>query len=401
MLTNRKGMSVMENFFKRTWAEINLDALKHNIDVIKSNISDSTEIMAVVKADCYGHGMKYFLPELDLIGCGFYAVSNIEEALDVRKYTNKPILILGYTPAKYANLLSKNDISQTVFSLDYAESLSAAASSPIKIHIKIDTGMQRLGFCYCNSSMDDASIGEIVKVSALKNLQIEGIFTHFAESDNKKETDDFTDNQFSNFTKIIDLLKKENITFKYRHCANSAAILMHHEKQLDAVRAGIIIYGLFPSVDMLNNFDIRPVMSLKSIVSMVKTVPSGQTIGYGRTYKAEKDLIVATIPVGYADGYPRHLSNKGYVIIKGKKANIVGNVCMDQIMVDVTDIPDVIPGDEVLLFGESQGSVLPADEVANLCGTIGYELISNLGKRVPLVFYRNGKAENVIDYYNF
>lgn len=394
-------MSDTEKFFKRTWAEINLDALKHNIDVIKSNISDTTEIMAVVKADCYGHGMKYFLPELETLGCGFYAVSNIEEALDVRRYTDKPILILGYTPAVYADLLSKNNISQTVFSLDYANSLSKTASAPVKIHIKIDTGMQRLGFCYCDSPMDESAIGDIVKVCKLQNLHPEGIFTHFAESDNKKETDDFTDKQFSRFTEIIDLLKKENITFKYRHCANSAAILTHHEKQLDAVRAGIIIYGLYPSVDMMKDFDIRPVMSLKSIVSMVKTVPSGQTIGYGRTYKAEKDLKIATVPVGYADGYPRHLSNKGYVIINGKKANIVGNVCMDQIMVDITDIPDVKLGDEVLLFGESQGNIIPADELAELCGTIGYEIISNLGKRVPLVFCRNGNAENVIDYYNF
>lgn len=394
-------MNSTEKFFKRTWAEINLDALKHNIGVIKSNIADTTEIMAVVKADCYGHGMQYFLPELELLGCGFYAVSNIEEALDVRRYTDKPILILGYTPADYADVLSKNNISQTVFSLDYAQSLSSAASRPVKIHIKIDTGMQRLGFSYCDSVKDSLTVDEITTACALQNLQIEGIFTHFAESDNKKETDDFTDKQFGSFTHLIGLLEKKNITFKYRHSANSAAILMHHEKQLDAVRAGIIIYGLYPSADMMNDFDIRPVMSLKSIVSMIKTVPSGQTIGYGRTYMAEKDLKIATVPVGYADGYPRHLSNKGYVIINGKKANIVGNVCMDQIMVDVTDIPDVTLGDEVLLFGESDGNIIPADELASLCGTIGYELISNLGKRVPLVFFRNGIAENVIDYYNF
>lgn len=391
-----------EDFFKRTWAEVDLNALKNNVDIIRSRLGENTKLMAVVKADCYGHGSQYCLPEFEKAGCDFYAVSNIEEALDVRKYTDKPILILGFTPSRYASALAENNISQAVFSLDYAKELALTAeksSVNVKIHIKADTGMQRIGFSCFDGQRINVAANEIKSVCALPHLTAEGIFTHFAESDNKKAVDDFTDHQFECFIQMIRLLDSYGINFKYRHCANSAAIFMHKEKQLDMVRAGIVLYGLYPSADMIGSFGIEPVMTLKSVISMIKTVPKGQTIGYGRTYTAVEDIKIATVPVGYADGYPRSLSNKGYVMIKGKRANIVGNVCMDQMMVDVSKIPDASVDDEVLLFGKSNDGYIPADEIAWLGNTIGYELISNLGKRVPLVFTRNGKTENIIDYY--
>jgi alanine racemase len=391
----------MEKFLKRTWAEINCDNLYKNLKEIKSHLNEGVRLMAIVKADAYGHGLKYLIPTFEKANTDLYGVSNIEEAIDLRKLTDKPILILGFTPPNFAKELAVNDITQAVFSFDYAKDLQSKAQEEdvkVKCHFKIDTGMNRIGFQYFDAIKNTKSVEEIVKISKFKNLNFTGIFTHFAESDNKKEKNDFTQKQYNRFCQMITLLEKQGIYLEYHHCCNSAGIFLHKDKQLDTVRAGITMYGLSPDVSLEGDFNIKPVMTLKSAVAMIKSVPSGSTIGYGRTYKAEEEMKVATIPVGYADGYDRGLSNKGEVLIKNKLCKIVGRVCMDQIMVDVSDV-DVKVGDEVILFGDKDFK-LSADKLAQTCDTIGYELVSNLGKRVPLIFISDNMVVNVIDYYN-
>jgi len=370
-------------FLHRTWAEIDISALKHNFKLIKAQIENS-KIMSVVKANAYGHSVEHIAPVLEKMGTDYFAVSNIVEAVQLRKIGIKaPILILGYTPINMVKTLNEHDISQTVYSYEYAEFLSKNAlenNISLKIHIKLDTGMSRLGF---NCRNDDFSgLNEVISVSKLKNLIIDGVFTHFAESDREITTDDgFTDKQFKKFTRALEILKKSGINPPICHCCNSAALISDKEKHLSLCRPGIILYGLYPSHASQLQLDFKPVMTLKSVVSMVKDLEEGSVVSYGKTFKAEKPMKVATVAVGYADGYPRLLSNNGYVLINGQKASILGRVCMDQMTVDVTDIENVKMGDEVLLFGKD----LPVDVLAKKCGTINYEIVCGISTRVPRV----------------
>lgn len=371
------------NFLHRTWAEIDLSALIHNFNLIK-NTANPSKILAVVKANGYGHSVADIAPVLEKNGANFFGVSNIVEALELRNIgITKPILILGYTPAEMAKSLAENNISQCVYSKEYAESLSNEAQKSnvnIKIHIKLDTGMSRLGFDCRNDSykgIDDALFS-----SALPNFITEGIFTHFAVSDRDKETEDgFTDEQFCRFQNAVQHLENNGISFSIKHCCNSAATLLDTEKHLDLVRPGVILYGLSPSGKDELKKDLIPVMTLKSVVSMVKQISVGDTVSYGRTYTADKDMTVATVTAGYADGYPRLLSNKASVIINGQRAPIVGRICMDQFSVDVSHIKDVKIGDEVILFGKE----LPVEELADLCDTINYEIVCGISPRVPRI----------------
>ncbi len=341
------------NFLRRTWAEIDKDALIHNFNIIKSTAS--TPVMAVVKADAYGHGADVVAPILQANGADSFAVSNIEEAIELRDYgITKPILILGYTPCDNAPELIEYDISQCVYSLDYARKLSETAvkcGKKIKVHIKIDTGMARLGFDCRNDRLNGR---------------------------NTDEEDGFTDEQYKRFCSAVKYFEDNGLSPEYRHCCNSAAICNDAEKHQNLCRAGIIIYGLTPSSNLKLPQDFIPVMELKSVVSFVKQINAGDTVSYGRTFKADKPMTVATVAAGYADGYPRLLSNKGYVIINGKRAPIIGRICMDQFCVDVSDLPDINQGDEVLLFGKE----LPVEELANLCRTINYEIICGVSSRV-------------------
>ena len=369
------------DFLRKTWAEIDMSALRHNFKTVKAYAGDS-RIMAVVKADAYGHSVKDIAPILSEEGVASFAVSNLSEALSLREYgISEPILILGYTPTEAVDLLYKNDIMQCVYSAEYAKLLSSAAVKQgveIKIHIKLDTGMGRIGFD-CRSA-ELCGIDEAISAATLPNLKMRGIFTHFAVSDRtEKDEDGFTDEQYERYIKAIKSFEARGVDVGDCHCRNSAATLLDSDKRSDFCRPGIILYGLTPNPDLRLEGELIPVMSFKTVVTMVKEIKNGDTVSYGRTFKAENKMKIATLAAGYADGYPRSLSNKGYVLIKGKKAPIVGRVCMDQFSVDVSDIENVNIGDEVLLFGKE----LPVEVLAELTGTINYEIVTGISVRVP------------------
>ncbi len=372
-------------FLDRTWAEVNIPALIHNFNLIKQQIGDA-QTMAVVKADAYGHSAKDVTPVLEALGADRFAVSNLNEALALIEYgIKKPILILGYTPVHCASKLAKNGITQTVYSPEYADALSReaqAANVTVSVHIKLDTGMGRLGF---NAKSEDFSdFGEVISVFSKKGLKVEGMFTHFPVADSKTDSDkEYTRHQINCFSKAIEKIRAAGYDTGLLHCANSAGVILGGELKLDICRPGIILYGLSPS-DSVALEGLIPVMSLKSVVSMVKTVKAGEYLSYSRAYRAQKEMKIATITAGYADGYPRALSNLGEVVIGGCRAPIVGKICMDQFLVDVSALENVQIGQEVLLFGPE----LPVEEIAEKCGTINYEIICGVSHRVPRVIIK-------------
>lgn len=385
------------NEYYRVEARINLDAICNNIDEVRRNINDNTKIMAVIKADGYGHGAVALATALkDKVDA--YGIAIIEEGIELRLAGfEKPILILGFTPHQQYEDLLKYDISQTVFQYDMAKRLSDIAVSlgkQAKIHIKIDTGMTRIGF-----KDTDESIQIIKEISKLPNLIIEGLFTHFACADESDKTS--VRKQLSRFLVFADKLEKEGIHIPVKHVSNSASIIDLPEANLDMVRSGIVTYGMYPSDEVnKNSLMLQPALTLKSNVVYVKEVEAGTGISYNSTYITEHDSVIATIPVGYADGYPRQLSSKGRVLIHGKSVPIVGRVCMDQFMVDVTNIPDVKKGDMVTLIGQDGDESISIEEVANLVGSFNYELVCDIGKRVPRVYYKEGKKVGTADYFN-
>ena len=371
------------DFLHRTWAEIDMEALVHNFKTIKQKANGAL-VMAVVKANAYGHSVYDIAPCLQNEGADYFAVSNIDEALQLRECgITKPILILGYTPVALAKSLAENNISQCVYSAEYAEKLSEFCikeNVTVKIHIKLDTGMSRLGFNCRDNSL--CGLNEAIMSAKLKGFYLEGIFTHFAVADRDKSCEDgFTDEQYKRFTTAIAKFNADKLKPDFCHCCNSAALLLDDDKHLDICRPGIILYGLSPSGDLKLSKDFLPVMTLKSVVSMVKEINVGDTVSYGRTFTATKKMKIATVAAGYADGYPRALSSKAYLLINGKKANILGRVCMDQMAVDVTDIENVKMGDEVVLFGKD----LPVEYLAEICNTINYEIVCGISPRVPRI----------------
>lgn len=370
------------SYLHRAWADIDLSALVHNFGVIK-NLTKS-KIFSVVKANAYGHSAPIVAKFLDSCGTDYFAVSNIDEAKELRDHgIAKPILILGYTPPFLAKELGEMEIIQAVFSLEYAEKLDDSARMAdvtVKAHMKLDTGMGRIGFDCRQDSLDGLSSAE--KALSLKHLDFKGVFTHFPVADSKEKTDEnFTREEFARFMKAVDLLEAKGHKFALRHCCNSAATLLYPEMHLDAIRPGVILYGLSPDESLDLPKGLKPVMTFKSAVSMVKTLREGETVNYGRSFSADRPMKVATVTAGYADGLPRLLSNNGYVLIKGQKAPIVGRICMDQFCADVSHIEGVSEGDEVILFGEG----LPVEDMARAAGTINYEIVCGISKRVPRV----------------
>lgn len=392
----------MNDFFKRTWAEIDLDAIAHNFHQIKGRLQPGTKVCCVVKADAYGHGAELLAREYEELGADWFAVSNLEEAIQLRNaQIGLPILVLGYTPPELAPELADMDVAQAVLSREYGERLAARAREAgvtVRAHIAVDTGMSRIGFMYQDPARDAAAVADIAAVCGLKGLNAEGIFSHFAVADEGNDGRGYTLMQLDLFLKLVDLLKQRGVTFRLRHCANSAAVLDYPDAQLDMVRPGIILYGLNPSGMIKQPLDLRPAMELKSIVSLYKTVEPQTSISYGRRFTSKMRMQVATVPVGYADGYPRHLYHRASVLVHGRRAKIIGRVCMDQLMVDVTGIPDVKEGDTVTLFGRDGEAFLPVDELAKYNHTISYELVCLLSKRVPRVYYRKGEAVAELDY---
>lgn len=389
----------MQNYLSRVWAEISLDNLAHNYHVIRSLLSSDAEMMCVVKADAYGHGVEITVPYLEKLGADRFAVSNIEEAMQLRQIgIKKPILVLGYTQPDLAAVLARHNITQTLLSADYSAALSKHATKQdvtVDVHIKIDTGMSRIGFMH-HTLGDTKSIDEMENACRLSGINPIGAFTHFTSADfDGDENGEFTKSQFELFTECINELKNRGISLKTCHCCNSAATLNNKDMHLNMTRPGIILYGLEPSAKLGGIAPLKPVMNFKAVISMIKTVKAGDTVSYGRTYKAEKDMRMATIPAGYADGFFRNNSGGGYVMIHGKKAPICGRVCMDQTVVDVSDIDNAQVGDTVLLFGENGTDSLSAAEYAAFSGTINYEAVCAVSKRVTRVYLSDGKITDV------
>lgn len=366
------------DFLRRAWVEIDLNALKSNYKTICSQCK--SKVIPVIKADAYGHGASQVASALQESGADFFAVSNISEAIELRKSGIKgEILILGYTPVEAVNLLREYNIIQCIYSYEYASQVNDEAEKlgvMIKSHLKLDTGMGRIGFDCREGKYIEA---ELIGALKLEHLDFKGVFTHFPSADSYEESDiEFTRCQYEIFNNTVEKLEKEGFGFEMKHCCNSAGFYCFEDMHLDAVRAGIILYGLSPSDEIELSDGYIPVMSMYSAVSMVKTVEKDETVSYGRTYKAESKRKVATVSAGYADGVPRLLSNKGYVLINGQKAPIIGRVCMDQFCVDVTELDNISVGDKVEIFGKN----ISVNQVAKIAQTINYEIICGISKRV-------------------
>ena len=392
----------MENCLqKRTWMEIDLDMVEHNYNTIKNHIPDTTNICCTIKADAYGHGAVRIGKLLDELGGFYFAVSNAEEAIQLRRAgIEKPIMVLGYSPLEITEILAKYNISQCVHSYEYGKALLADAKAKgvkIAIHIKIDTGMGRIGFPFRGHD-EEARLLEIEELCKDEAFIAEGIFTHFPISDDHAKGEAFTREQYNKFMSVIEKLETKGISFPVKHCANSAGLVDYPEYSLDMVRAGVLFFGILPSREMKNvDFDLKPTFALKTVISHIKTVRAGETVGYSRFYTAEKDMKVATLPIGYADGFRRSNGAKEFKIyVKGKPCAIVGRVCMDQTMIDVSSVEELSVGDEITVFGK--GSPVSVYDYSELHETIPHEVMCNVGMRVPRVYYRNGKQESLSDY---
>ena len=385
--------------YQRVWAEVDLDAIWENMVHMKENIAEKTKILAVIKTDGYGHGGVPIAKMLEQLDFMFgYAAATYEEAHVLREAgVKKPILILGYTfPYCYEELI-REEIRPAVYRRDTVEELVAAAvkvGQKAKVHIKVDTGMGRIGI-----TPDEEGLEFVRFLMGHPELEVEGIFTHFAKSDEEDKTSAY--HQLALFQNFIDRIQTElGLTIPVKHCSNSAAILEMPQANMDMVRAGITTYGLYPSEEVSKDIvPLRAAMSLYSHIVYCKTIHAGQSVSYGGLFTAQKDTRVATIPVGYGDGYPRSLSGKGYVLIRGKKAPILGRVCMDQFMVDISEIPGVMEGDKVTLLGVDGTERITAEELGELSGRFNYEFVCDLGKRIPRVYRQHGEITEVRDYF--
>lgn len=385
----------MKNHTYRTWAEIDLDAMANNIKNIKSHVKSGTKVMAVVKADAYGHGCPMAAKTLTQNGADYLGVAFIDEAKQIRDAgIDCPILVLGYTATEDIEKMVELNVTPTVYRMESAEKFSEAAvkyGKTVKIHIKLDTGMNRIGLP-CN----EESLETIKQISKLKNLEIEGIFTHFSCADDKDR--EYTDYQVKKFVGVVKELEKMGINIPIKHVCNSAGIVNFPEYHFDMVRAGIIIYGVKPSdyVDILP-LKLKPALALKSMVTRVQEIDAGEKISYGGTFVSEKNTKIAAISIGYADGYLRVLSGKATVLINGQPAKVVGRICMDQCIIDVTSVNNIKVEDEVTVAGGPAGSPVSFDNLAEMAGTINYELFCLIGKRVPRIYLKDGKFLDLAD----
>lgn len=381
---------------ERVLAIVDLDAIASNIKNIRAKVDKNSGIIGIIKADAYGHGSVETAKVLLDNGADWLAVAVVDEGLNLRKNgITAPILLLGYTPELRLNDVINNGFIQTVYSYDTAKKLSDAASALGKkavIHIKIDTGMGRIGY-----RVNEESADEIVKISKLPNIDVNGMFTHFSTADEADKA--YTLEQYNKFVKMNDMLEERGLHIPVKHAANSAAIMDFDNMMFNMVRPGIILYGAYPSDEVKKeNLSLSPAMSIKTHVSYVKDVNEGDSISYGRKYTAPSKRRIATIPVGYADGFIRAYSNGGKVLVRGKYAPIVGRICMDQFMVDVTDIDGVEVNDEVVLMGKQGDKEITADFIASVLDTINYEVFCTLSKRVPRQYIQNGKIVKTIKY---
>lgn len=377
----------MDAQMKRTWAEVDFDKLAHNYHALRGLAPAGTKYLGLVKADAYGHGAVPVAKKLEELGADYLGVACLDEAIEVREAGVKtPILILGCTSSIYAAELVKYNITQACYDLEYAKELSAGAQKAggtITVHIQCDTGMTRLGFM-CHEDTMEKSASEIIEAVKLPGLKAEGIFTHFSDSDGSEE---YTMLQFGRFQDIIQRVRDLGYEFEIRHCANSAATLLYPATYLDMIRPGIVQFGHFPDAKMDHALcNLVPVLELKSRVATVRDVPANTPVSYGRTNTLTRPSRLAVIPVGYGDGFCRGFSNKLTVLINGKKLPIVGRICMDMCMVDVTDAPDVKEGDVAILYGSDGTNDQPVEAGAEIMNTISYELLCVLTKRIPRIY---------------
>ena len=383
--------------YTRVYAEIDLDAVQFNMESMRRNVSPDTGMIGVVKADGYGHGAVPVAATIEPYVAG-YAVATAEEALILRNHgIVKPILILGVTHKSRYDELLDHDIRPAIFTMEQAQPLSDLAAGrgmKAKVHLALDTGMSRIGL-----EADEQGADLAAAIAALPGIEAEGLFTHFSKADEADKT--AAHRQMAAYRHFAGLLEERGVQIPVKHCSNSAGIIDLPEANMDMVRAGISIYGLYPSDEVdKQSVPLRPAMSLKSFITYIKPLCPGREVSYGGTFVVSKPMRVATVPVGYGDGYPRNLSGRGYVLIHGRKAPILGRVCMDQFMVDVTEIPEARVDDPVVLIGQDGGEKISVEDLANTCGGFHYEIVCGIGKRVPRVYKRLGGYAGSKDYFD-
>lgn len=382
---------------KRTWAEIDLDAIAHNMREIRKITNKNAQIMAVVKADAYSHGFLETTKTLLDNGADRLAVAVLQEGKQLRnRGVDVPILILGASAPEDAEDLIEFGITPAVFDYEFAKALSDEAEKRgvvTKVHIKLDTGMSRIGFVV-NDEDNTEIINTIIKISKLPYIEIEGIFSHFSTSDEYDR--EYTLMQFDRFMKVVNALEERGLKIPIRHICNSAGIMMYPQMHLDMVRPGIILYGMYPSNEVdKSRLNLIPAMTLKSTITLVKEVEAGRGVSYGKEYITDKTTKIATVPIGYADGYLRKIAKKGKMVVNGEEVPIIGRICMDQCMIDVTNVHNIDKGDEVIIFGKDKITI---DDLAEWLETINYEVACIVGKRIPRIYTRNGKAVKVLNY---
>ena len=370
----------------RAWAQIDLAAMTHNFNIAKST---GKKVMCVIKANAYGHGAVPCGLHLQKLGADFFAVACLAEAIELRRGgISKPILILGYTPAEYAAELAQHDITQTVYDMESAKALSAEAAKAgvtIDVHVKVDTGMSRIGIYAQDAEAAASAADEIEHIYGLPGLNVRGVYTHFSVADDMDQTH-YTNWQLSNYRAVLDALSVKGIHPELRHAGNTAAIMNHPDSHFDMIRAGIMLYGMYPD-GVHRNGPLRPVMTLKSRVAQIRELPAGASVSYGRTYETKKPTRMAVITAGYADGHPRRISDDSYDIINGRSFPQIGRICMDMHMLDITGDDTVKVGDEVSLWG---GEGMTAEQVAERVGTLNYELTCLITPRIARVYIHEG-----------
>ena len=389
-------MTAEERPYHRVWAEIDLDAIRANISSARACMRDDTGFMAIIKADGYGHGAVPIAHAIDDM-VNAYGVAILEEGIELRQAgITKPILILGFTPHPLYEKMIRYEIDTACFTLEMAEQMSETAvnlGKTARVHIALDTGMSRIGFAPV-----EENLSVIEQIANLPGICIDGCFTHFARMDEKDKT--WANRQFTRYMEFIQKLENRGIHIPVRHVSNSAGIMEMAEVHLDMVRDGICLYGLYPSEQVRKSrMPLQPAMQIRAQVTYVKTLPADTQVGYGGTYTTTGPTRVATIPVGYADGYPRALSNQGRVLIHGQSAPIIGRICMDQFMVDVSGISDVREGDLATLIGTDGDEHISVEEAADMAGSFNYEFVCDVSKRVPRVYYQNGQIAGTKDFY--
>lgn len=380
----------MENLIRDTYVEINLDNIAYNMKTIRKLVGDNVAIAAVVKADGYGHGAVNIAPTIMENGGDYLAVATLSEALELRNnYSDYNIFIMGYTPDEYLEYVVKNNIMQTIFSLRQAEilnDLSKKYGKITKVQIKYDTGFNRLGYKDSQESID-----EINKIFDLEHVEVEGIFSHFALAGRKED-----DIQYKKLMNVINQLETKGRTIKYKHICDSISGIDYPEYRLNMIRPGAIIYGLKSYKD--DSVVLKQAMTFKTKIYHIKTLEPGEGVSYDYVWKAEKKSIVGTLPFGYADGYPRNMRDKGYVTIHGKKAPIIGVICMDQCMVDLTNIPEAKVGDEAIIYGDGTNNTADIQEISQLAGTNKNEVACRITRRTPRVYIKDGKVDKILNY---